>query len=109
VPQNGKASSPKQQYLLSQIHWHLGREDEAVEHLEQAMLLDPRKTQWRYILASRLHELGHIEEARRQAKLCVREEPNREQYRRLLRELTRTELLAAPDGQSSEEETNRKP
>ena len=79
---------------------------QAMKHVAQAVQLRPEKTAWRYELAMLMHRRGMDDEAREQAKLCVRLEPDNKQYESLLRQLIRTQLTdsksttpGAPDRQ----------
>lgn len=64
----------------------------AVEHFTQALALHPENTAWRYELAVALQRLGRYSGAQEQARICVRMEPNNEQYEVLLRQAIRSQL-----------------
>ena len=65
---------------------------QAIALLSRAVQLHSRHTDWRYQLALLLRREDRLDEARHQAKICVRLEPARQEYCELLREINRTIL-----------------
>jgi tetratricopeptide (TPR) repeat protein len=62
----------------------------AIHSIARAVKLAPDRTSWRYELALLLRQRGMFDEAKEQARQCVRLEPDNERYQRLLRQLIRT-------------------
>ena len=83
----------EKEYVRYTIRLMQNRPDEAIPHLQEALMISPSKTQWRYSLSILLRDQGRIEEAQKEAKRCVRAEPANKKYKDLLRELNRLELL----------------
>jgi len=64
----------------------------AAVYFTRALAMRPDETAWRYELAIALKHSGRYQEAQDQAQVCVRTEPNNEQYEALLREVIRAQL-----------------
>jgi tetratricopeptide (TPR) repeat protein len=70
----------------------LRNDDKAIEYMTKAVQLRPENTQWRYRLAVFLQKAGKLDAAHEHAVLCVRMDPDNEQYSRLLKELIHSRL-----------------
>ena len=64
----------------------------AQQLLAKAVELSPQEARWRYDLALLMNQRGLVDQAREQAKTCVRLEPGEPKYETLLRQLIRTQL-----------------
>lgn len=74
-------------YLLGSIHSMDGRTTQATDEYVKALDLHPSAHPWRYDLAVLYKQLGQLDEAREQARLCVRMCPNQTEYRKLLEQI----------------------
>jgi tetratricopeptide (TPR) repeat protein len=82
-------------HLEAQIHVALGRPAEALDAYRAALARAPLHAGWRYELARLLHEQGRREDAARELRVVVRQQPQngdaRDLLQAVLRELTEDE------------------
>jgi tetratricopeptide (TPR) repeat protein len=79
-------------YLRGAIDAARGRLPEAVASYERALELRPGETQWRYELALLYTRQDMLDEAQAQARMCARVEPERADYRALLKQIYRAKF-----------------
>ena len=63
-------------HLVGHVYGQMGRVDESLAHMEQAIAIDPRHPQYRYNYAVSLGHLGRENEAAIQYQACLRQDPN---------------------------------
>ena len=68
---------------------------EAIANYTRAVQLRFQEVGWRYELALLLRQQGRLEEARKQARLCARMDPDKRAYRTLLEEINHAQLTTA--------------
>lgn len=81
-------------YLRGSLFALKGLYGQAILNLSRATELRWQELNWRHELALLLKQQGRIAEAYEHARLCARMDPNNSRYRRLLREITHTQLTA---------------
>ncbi len=59
----------------------------AIQQVARAVQLRPDHTTWRFELARLMQRRGLADQAREQAKICVQQDPDNDQYKQLLQEL----------------------
>ncbi|MFV1966016.1 MAG: O-antigen ligase family protein [Pirellulaceae bacterium] len=79
-------------YLRGRIRDLQQRPRDAIEHYALAIELSPRKTEWRYELATLLHSTGQLELARKHAARCWRANPKSRRYTKLLKQIIQAQI-----------------
>ena len=79
--------APQRHYLLSQVAKRASDDAGAANHLREAVEARPNQLQWRFECAAALQKLGEYSEAGEHARWCVRLNPQKREYRRLLDEI----------------------
>ena len=82
----------KRRLLLGRIASQRTAHRQAVRYLTEAVAMRPENSHWRYELAVALKQAGRLPEAQEQARVCVRTDPENQQYEALLREVIRAQL-----------------
>ncbi len=89
---SGREDDAQGRWLLGRIALLRNDFHRAALLFTQALAMRPDETAWRFDLAIALKQSGRYQEAQEQARVCVRTEPNNEQYEALLREVIRAQL-----------------
>ena len=86
-----ESRTPDDWQLKAAAHLELGQAAEALAAYQTAVARDPRQTEWRFQFAQLLVQAGRLEEAVRELKQVVREQPGNgdalELYQTVFRQL----------------------
>ena len=88
----GQFDEAKRRSLLGKIASQRNAHRQAVRYFTEAVAMRPENNQWRYELAVALKQAGRLPEAQEQARVCVRTDPENQEYEALLREVIRAQL-----------------
>ncbi|MBC8871769.1 MAG: O-antigen ligase family protein [Planctomycetes bacterium] len=88
----GQFDEGERRLLLGRIASLRNAHGQAVRYFTEALAMHPENNHWRYELAVALKQAGRLPEAQEQARVCVRTDPENEQYEALLREVIRAQL-----------------
>jgi tetratricopeptide (TPR) repeat protein len=83
-------------YLAARIYSGLGQWDDARASYGNALVLEPRQTEWRFEFARLLYDRGMIKEARRELAAVLKDSPNHDGAR----ELYKLGVKQGPQGES---------
>ena len=88
----GQFDQGERRWLLGRIASLRNAHGQAVRYFTEALAMRPENNHWRYELAVALKQAGRLPEAQEQARVCVRTDPENQQYEALLREVIRAQL-----------------
>jgi tetratricopeptide (TPR) repeat protein len=85
----GAPQSADDLHLEGTVYRSLGRTEEALDDLEAAVRLRPRRADWRCELAELLAQRQRFADAHRQLEIVLEQQPNNARARRLLADISR--------------------
>jgi len=84
--------SARRHQINGSIHAAMERDREAIESFRNALKERPDMTAWRYELAVLQHKSGRLQEAWKNARICLRMEPDNERFDALFQQLNRARM-----------------